>query len=73
MRKTITLREANQAFARCVREVEAGPNTSSSETAARLLPIGDRRVLSSDQQAARVRTREGVAHRGWTFRPRQLA
>src|SRR6266481_8531142 len=67
MRKTITLREANQAFAHCIREVEAGAEyiiIRNGLPVARLLPIGGRRVPSSDEQAARVRTRARM-EKGW--------
>jgi len=60
MSKTISLREANQAFARCVREVEAGAEyiiTRNGLPVARLVPIGGRRILSAEQQAARARAR----------------
>jgi prevent-host-death family protein len=60
MSKTISLREANQAFARCVREVEAGAEyiiTRNGLPVARLVPIGGRRVLSAEQQATRARAR----------------
>jgi prevent-host-death family protein len=65
--KTITLREANQAFARCVREVEAGEEyviTRKGEAVARLVPIAGRRVLTPEQEAALARTRARMA-RGW--------
>ena len=58
MRRTISLREANQTFARCIREVEGGAEyviTRNGEPVARLLPIGDRRVLPPRQQAALAR------------------
>jgi prevent-host-death family protein len=67
MSKTITLREANQAFARCVREVEAGEEyviTRKGEAVARLVPIAGRRVLTPEQEAALARTRARMA-RGW--------
>jgi prevent-host-death family protein len=67
MTKTITLREANQKFARCVRAVEAGEEyviTRNGRPVARLTPVAGDRVLSSEQQAARLRTRERMA-RGW--------
>ena len=67
MAKTISLREANQAFARCVRDVEGGEEytiTRNGEPVARLLPIRQRRVLSAAQQAALARTRARMAQ-GW--------
>lgn len=60
MNKTITLREANQAFARCIREVEAGVEyiiTRNGQPVARLMPAGGQRVLTPAQQAARLRIR----------------
>src|SRR5689334_14208051 len=68
--KTITLREANQAFARCVREVEAGEEyliTRNGRPVARLVPAAaeDRpRPLSPAQEAALARTRARMAT-GW--------
>jgi prevent-host-death family protein len=56
MSKTITLREANQAFSRCIREVEAGEEitiTRRGEAVARIVPVtGRRRVLTPEQEAA---------------------
>ena len=49
MTKTVTLREANQTFARCIREVEAGEEiviTRNGTPVARLAPISRRRVLT---------------------------
>jgi len=56
MSKTITLREANQTFSRCVREVEAGEEitiTRKGRPVARLVPVGGKRVLTPEQEAAR--------------------
>jgi prevent-host-death family protein len=70
MSKTITLREANQTFSRCVREVEAGEEitiTRKGRPVARLVPVGGKRVLTPEQEAARARARadeEGLASRG---------
>jgi prevent-host-death family protein len=67
MRKTITLREANQAFARCIREVEAGEEitiTRRGEPVARIVPVRRTRVLTSEQQAARARARARM-EQGW--------
>lgn len=68
MTRTITLREANQAFARCVRDVEAGGAfliTRNGVPVARLVPVVNRpRALSPAQQAALARTRARMA-RGW--------
>ena len=67
MDKTRTLRDANQSFARCVREVEAGEEiviTRNGRPVARLSPVGNRRVLTAEQQAARERTRQRMK-KGW--------
>ena len=55
MSKTITLRDANQSFSRCVREVEAGEEfviTRNGRPVARLIPTGGTRVLTAEQEAA---------------------
>ena len=67
MSKSISLREANQGFARCVREVEAGEDyiiTRNGRPVARLVPFSGRRVLSPEQQAARARARARM-EKGW--------
>lgn len=67
MTKTITLREANQAFARCMREVEAGAEyviTRNGRPVARLSPISSTRALSPQQEAALARTRARM-EKGW--------
>jgi prevent-host-death family protein len=67
MTKTVTLREANQSFARCIREVEAGEEfviTRNGTPVARLAPVGNRRVLTPEQQAAWERTKERM-EKGW--------
>jgi prevent-host-death family protein len=67
MARTISLREANQRFARCIREVEAGAEfviTRNGQPVARLTPIGGRRVLTSQQEAALARTRARM-EKGW--------
>ena len=63
MAKTVTLRDANQQFARCIREVEAGEElviTRNGTPVARLSPIAGRRVLSERQLAALERIREAM-------------
>jgi prevent-host-death family protein len=48
MTKTVTVREANQSFARCIREVEAGEEfviTRNGTPVARLSSVSKRRVL----------------------------
>lgn len=67
MSKTITLRDANQGFSRCIREVEAGEEfviTRKGQPVARLLPVGGKRVLTPDQQAALDRTIKRM-EKGW--------
>jgi len=74
MSKLISLREANQAFSRCIRDVEAGQDyviTRNGKPVARLAPIADGRVLSAEQEAARARTRERMK-RGWPLAARPL-
>lgn len=65
--KTLTLREANQAFARCIREVEAGEEfviTRNGNPVARLSPVNQRRVLTPEQLAAYERTLARM-EQGW--------
>jgi prevent-host-death family protein len=67
MTKTVTLREANQSFARCIREVEAGEEfviTRNGTPVARLAPVSNRRVLTPEQQAAWERMKERM-EKGW--------
>lgn len=67
MSKTITLRQANQGFSRCIREVEAGEEitiTRRGEPVARLVPIRHKRVLTPEQEAARARAR-AIMEEGW--------
>jgi len=57
MTKTISLRDANQTFARCVRAVEAGEEfviTRNGQPVAKLVPIAEKRVLTPEQLAARA-------------------
>lgn len=67
MTKTISLRDANQSFAKCVREVEGGEEfviTRNGKPVARLVGAGGKRVLTPEQQKAldRLLTRAGE---GW--------
>jgi prevent-host-death family protein len=58
MSKTITLRDANHGFSRCIREVEAGEEfviTRNGKPVARLTP---------EQEAARARAL-AVIKKGW--------
>lgn len=67
MTRTITLREANQAFARCIRDVEAGAElviTRRGKPVARLVPVAGGRILSAAQEQARARVRSRMAE-GW--------
>jgi len=67
MRTIISLREANQSFARRVREAESGEEfiiTRNGQPVARLVPFRTERVLSADQQVALARTRARMAA-GW--------
>jgi prevent-host-death family protein len=67
MSKTLTLRDANQTFARCIREVEAGEEiviTRNGTPVARISPVNQRRVLTPKQQAALERTCERM-EKGW--------
>lgn len=67
--KTISLRDANQGFARCIREVEAGEEfviTRNGAPVARLVPMRQpgTRKLTLKQEAALARTRARMAE-GW--------
>ena len=67
MSKVISLREANQGFARCVREVEAGEEyviTRRGQPVARLVPVRRERVLTPEQEAALARALERM-QKGW--------
>ena len=67
MSKTITLREANQAFSRCIREVESGEEitiTRRGEPVARLVPVPRKRILTPEQEAALARLSERM-EKGW--------
>jgi prevent-host-death family protein len=67
MTKQISLREANQNFAKYVRAVEAGESftiTRRGEPVARLTPAAGPRRLTPRQEAALARTAERM-RRGW--------
>ena len=67
MSKTLTLREANQNFSRCIREVQAGEEfviTREGRPVARLVPVSGVRVLTTEQEAALARTMARAAE-GW--------
>jgi prevent-host-death family protein len=76
MTKTVSLRDANQRFARLVREVEAGQGviiTRRGEPIAKLSSIaGKRRVPTLEQEAAWRRLLKRIGERryrseGWQF------
>lgn len=74
MSKTITLREANQAFSRCIREVEAGEEitiTRRGQPVARIVPVRAERVLTQEQEAALERTRKRM-EKGWPLNAGRL-
>jgi prevent-host-death family protein len=65
--KTLSLRDANQSFARCIREVEAGEEiviTRNGTPVARLSPIRGRRILTAEQAAA-LRRLDAAMEEGW--------
>jgi prevent-host-death family protein len=67
MAKTISLRDANQNFAKYVRAVEAGEEfviTRQGAPVARLTPVSKKRVLTPEQEAAAQRSLERM-RRGW--------
>ncbi len=67
MSKTVTLRDANQNFARYVREVQAGEEiviTRRGQPVAKLSPVSGKRVLTPEQEAALERTRKRL-EKGW--------
>lgn len=67
MTKMISLRDANQSFAKCVREAEGGEEfiiTRNGKPVARLVGAGGKRVLTPEQQAAWERMK-ARAEKGW--------
>lgn len=67
MAKTISLRDANQSFAKCVREVEGGEEfiiTRNGEPVAKLIGAGGKRVLTPEQRKALDRLL-ARAEEGW--------
>jgi prevent-host-death family protein len=69
MTRTLTLRDANQSFARRIREVEAGEEfviTRNGAPVARLSPVSKNRVLTPVQQAALERL-SAAAREGWNL------
>jgi prevent-host-death family protein len=69
MTKTVTLRDANQNFAKYVREAESGRElviTRRGAPVAKLVPATAQRVLSPAQETARARTRAKL-RKGWAL------
>jgi len=74
--REITLRDANQGFARLIREVEAGEEvviTRHGRPVARLVPVRGGRTPTPEQEAAWERIRERMLHHpldlgGYKFR-----
>lgn len=67
MSKTVTLRDANQNFAKYVRQVEAGEEiviTRRGQPVVKLSPVSGKRVLTPEQEAALERTRKRL-EKGW--------
>jgi len=59
MTETVTLRDANQRFARLIRQVEGGADfviTRNGAPVARLTPMRGERTLTPEQEAALERT-----------------
>jgi prevent-host-death family protein len=74
MSKTITLRDANQGFSRCIREVEAGEEfviTRKGQPVAKLVPVGGKRVLTPEQEVARARAL-AIMKEGWPLNIRRF-
>jgi len=67
MTRTVSLRDANQNFAKYVRAVQSGEEfviTRRGEPVAKLTPVSGKRVLTPDQQAARARALRRMK-KGW--------
>ena len=66
--REVTVRDANQGFAKLIREVEAGQEvviTRRGRPVARIEPIrGRRRILTPEQQAA-IDEAERIIDQGW--------
>lgn len=72
MSKTITLRDANQGFSRCIREVEAGEEfviTRNGKPVAKLTRVDGKRVLTPEQEAALAR----LASTSWPLGTEQFS
>jgi prevent-host-death family protein len=69
MATRISLRDANQRFAKLVREVESGREfvvTRRGQDVARIVPAAAKRVLTAAQEAARKRSTARLA-KGWAL------
>jgi prevent-host-death family protein len=69
MTRTLTLRDANQAFSSCIRAVESGEDfviTRNGKPVARLTPVSNARVLTEKQKEALANFRE-VVREGWSL------
>jgi prevent-host-death family protein len=67
MSTKISLRDANQRFARLIREVESGREfvvTRHGQAVARIVPAAQKRVLTAQQEAARRRSLNRL-RKGW--------
>jgi prevent-host-death family protein len=67
MSKIVTLRDANQNFAKYVRRVEAGEEiviTRRGQPVVKLSPVSGKRLLTPEQQAARRRALARMK-KGW--------
>lgn len=65
--RTITLRDANQNFAKLIREVQGGEEfviTRRGEPVAKLSPVSAKRVLTPEQRTARQRLLTRM-RKGW--------
>ena len=69
MTKTLTLRDANQSFSRCIRAVESGEDfviTRNGKPVARLTAVSNARVLTERQKQALAHFQE-VVREGWSL------
>ena len=67
MSKTVSLRDANQNFAKLIRTVQSGEEiviTKRGQPVAKLSPVSAKRVLTPEQEAALERTRKRLK-KGW--------
>jgi prevent-host-death family protein len=67
MPTTITLRDANQQFSRCIRAVESGEEfivTRDGRPVAKIVPVAGPRVLTPEQEAAWARLKAAM-ETGW--------